>query len=61
MPLLVRLYFSLNRIFGPKLYNGDESQSIKNVWTDKINKSQQKKRLQLIWGDKDQPSIISAY
>ncbi|MEB8432023.1 alpha/beta hydrolase-fold protein [Cocleimonas sp. KMM 6892] len=58
VPLLVRLFFPLKRIFGPKLYNGDESQSIRNVWSDKNNVALQKIRLQLIWGDKDQPNII---
>ena len=60
VPLLVRLFFPLHRIFGPKLYNGEESQSIKSVWSDKNDKALQKIRLQLIWGDKDKPNIISA-
>ena len=57
-PLMVRLFFPLKRIFGPPPLNDDKSKSIKSVWTDQNNKALQKIRLQLIWGDKDQPNII---
>ncbi|KAG1694735.1 hypothetical protein GQR58_006732 [Nymphon striatum] len=60
IPLLVRLYFPLNSIFGPQPYGGDKSKSIHSVWTNKNNQTLQKIRLQLIWGDKDQPNIIKA-
>ena len=58
-PLLVRLFFPLDRIFGPKLYNGDASKSIDSVWSNKNDLSLQKIRLQLIHGDKDRPQVIS--
>ncbi len=59
-PLLVRFFFPLKRIFGTKLYNGDNSQSIENVWTNKNNEAIKKIRLQLIVGDKDRPKIVSS-
>ncbi len=60
VPLLVHLFFPLERIFGPKLYNGDQTQSVENIWTDKNNQALQKIRFQLIVGDKDRDQIVSA-
>lgn len=59
-PLIVRLFFPLKRIFGPKLYAGKKSQSIDNVWANKKDQTMQKIRLQLIWGDQDRPQIMSS-
>lgn len=60
IPLMVRLLFPLKRIFGPDLSKRYKAQSIQRVWSNKNNTDLYNTRLQLIWGNKDRPAILSS-
>ncbi len=59
-PLLIRLFFPLERIFGPKLHNGDPTKNLDSIWSNKNDLALQQVRLQLIHGDKDRPQVINS-